>query len=528
MAIIVGTEWSNSLNGTTGDDELYGLEGEDYLYGDAGNDYLEGGAGNDTLDGGTGDDVMAGGAGDDLYWVDSASDTVVELAGGGTDTVRIRISTYTAPANVEIVDTRYVWSAPVTVTGNSLGNTFIMGYGAISVNGAGGFDTASYFNFSDLTVDLLTGEQTGAASDDTLVSIENLTGSSGADILRGNNGANVLDGWTGADTLVGRGGNDVYLVDNAGDTVVEAAGEGVDEVRTKGLSTYTLAANVEKLTNTSSSTFTGYGNALANDLVGGQGIDWLYGLDGNDYLSGGVGGDHLLGGLGNDTLYGGPGNDFLLGGDGNDTYILDHVGDSITENEGEGTDTVYASIEAYTLADNVENLNANLAGIAFSGTGNDIANVITGLGGNDTLDGAWGDDQLNGGGGDDLLFGGYGDDVLVGGAGVDTLVGVQGADLFRFSAGDSGTGSAADLIADFTQGEDRIDLLGIDASLVVPGDQAFSFIGSDAFSGAAGELRYEYDGTYTWLQGDLDGDAVPDVEIRLNGDVSLLASDFIL
>jgi len=527
MATIVGNEWADSLNGTSGDDEIYGLEGDDYLNGGAGNDQLDGGAGNDTLDGGTGDDVMIGGSGDDTYWVDSASDVVMELSGGGIDTVKILVSTYTAPANVEIVDTRYAYGAPLTVTGNSLANTFIMGYGAVSVNGGGGLDTVSYLSLGAVTVDLLTGEQTGAAADDTLVSIENLTGSYGDDTLRGNNAANVLDGGVGADTLVGRGGNDIYLVDDSGDTVIEAAGEGVDEVRNKGLSSYTLPSNVEKLTNLYSSTFTGYGNALNNDLVGGQGTDWLYGQDGNDYLNGGAGADHLFGGAGNDTLFG-QGIDYLAGGLGNDTYILDHVGDTITEYEDEGTDTVTASLESFTLPDNVEMLNANLTGVSFQGTGNDLDNVITGLGGNDTLDGAWGNDELRGGGGNDLLFGGYGDDLLVGGAGADVLVGGDGYDVFRISSGESGTGTAADRISDFAQGYDRIDLLGIDADLVSPGNQGFNFIGGDAFSGTAGELRFEYDGTYTWVQADLNGDAVSDMEVRLTGDLTLMASDFIL
>jgi Ca2+-binding RTX toxin-like protein len=528
MATFVGTSLSDSLNGTAGDDEIYGLDGDNWMWGGAGSDWLEGGAGNDSLDGGTGDDVLIGGAGDDLYWIDSASDTVVEAAGGGNDTVRIQLSSYTAAANIEVVDTRWAPTGPITVTGNSLANTFIMGYGAVSVNGGAGNDTASYFNMGTVTVDLLTGEQAGAAADDTLTSIENLTGSSGDDTLRGNAGANVLDGGAGADTLVGRTGNDVYLVDNAGDVVVEAAGEGMDEVRVKGLSTYTLAANVERLTNLSSSAFTGYGNALNNDVTGGNGNDWLYGQDGNDSLAGGVGSDHLFGGNGNDTLSGGFGTDYLNGGLGNDTYIADTSGDIVTEYEGEGTDSIYASVESYTLPDCVEILIANIAG-DFHGTGNDGDNVLWGAAGNDTLDGAWGNDEVRGGSGNDLLYGGYGDDLIVGGEGADVMIGGDGADTFRIGAGDTGTGAAADLVADLRQGEDKVDLIGLDANLLAPGDQAFTFVGGDAFTGTAGELRFEYDGAgYTWLQGDVDGDGVADFAVRFNGNVDLVASDFLL
>jgi Ca2+-binding RTX toxin-like protein len=528
MATITGTSLADSLTGTSGDDDIYGLDGDDYLYGYAGNDWLEGGLGNDIIDGGTGDDVMIGGAGNDIYYVDSSSDVVVEASGGGTDTVRLQMSAYTAAANIEIVDMRYAPYGAVSVVGNGLANTFLMGWGAMSVNGGAGSDTVSYYSLGSVTVDLATGEQTNAAADDILVGIENLTGSQGDDTLRGNSAANILDGGTGADILVGRAGNDVYIVDDSGDSVVEAAGEGSDEVRVTLLSAYTLAANVERMTNLGSSTFTGYGNALNNDLTGGYGNDWLYGQDGNDNLVGGIGFDHLFGGNGNDTLSGGQGMDYLFGGLGNDTYVVDTSGDIITEYEGEGTDTIYASLDSYSLPDYVEVLIANISG-DFHGTGNDDDNVLWGAGGDDYLDGTWGNDEVRGGDGDDLMFGGYGDDLLVGGHGADVMIGGDGADVFRIGAGDTGVGAAADLVADLAQGQDEVDLIGIDANLLAPGDQAFTFIGGDAFSGTAGELRFEYDGSsYTWLQGDLDGDGVPDLEVRFNGNVDLVVSDFLL
>ncbi|HYI47162.1 MAG TPA: M10 family metallopeptidase C-terminal domain-containing protein [Allosphingosinicella sp.] len=95
---------------------------------------------------------------------------------------------------------------------------------------------------------------------------------------------------------------------------------------------------------------------------------------------------------------------------------------------------------------------------------------------------------MSGVGGDDQLFGGDGEDILSGGAGVDMLAGAAGADLFRFGAGDS-VASSTDLIADFLSGTDRIDLSQIDADLGTAGRQVFTFIGTEAFSATAGELR---------------------------------------
>jgi Ca2+-binding RTX toxin-like protein len=518
--------------GTASNDTITGSSDADVIYGYAGDDTLNGSSGNDELDGGAGNDTMTGGAGDDIFWVDSSGDVVLESAGGGTDTVRMQILSYTLPSNVEILDTRWAYGGPIYATGNSLANTFIMGFGAVSVDGAAGNDTASYMNFdTSVTVDLTTGEKAGVASDDTLTSIENLTGGTGDDVLRGTSGANVLDGGAGADTLVGHAGNDVYWVDNVGDTVVESVGEGNDEVKVRPgtITAFTLPDNVELLTYTGSSAFTGTGNALNNTITGGTSNDTLYGLDGNDYLIGGSGADHLYGGNGADTLDGGAAADYLYGGDGNDVYIVGNAGEQIFENAGEGTDTVYVSVASFVLPDNVENLIANASGIDFTLDGNDLDNSITGGGGNDLVMGETGNDTVNGGAGDDIVQGNEGDDLLIGGWGQDHLGGGPGADVFKFSSYESGTGASADFISDFTPGEDRIDLTGVDADIFTAGDQAFNFIGTDDFSGTAGELRYAFDDSgNTILQADVNGDGVSDFDITLQGVLTPTASDFML
>ena len=106
---ILGSDSNNFINSSTGADWLEGKGGNDWLFGGAGDDHLEGGAGNDELDGWQGNDTMIGGTGDDIYNVDSASDVVTEYANEGIDTVKVRKSSYTLPANVENADLRYLF-----------------------------------------------------------------------------------------------------------------------------------------------------------------------------------------------------------------------------------------------------------------------------------------------------------------------------------------------------------------------------------------------------------------------------------
>ena len=153
-------------------------------------------------------------------------------------------------------------------------------------------------------------------------------------------------------------------------------GGGTDTVQTS-LASYTLGADVENLTYTGAGNFTGTGNALDNIITGGVGSDVLNGGDGNDILNGGLGADAMNGGAGNDT------------------FVVDNVGDTVTEAVGGGTDLVQTSLASYVLAANVENLTYTGAG-NFTGTGNALANTITGGGGNDVLNGGAGADQLVG------------------------------------------------------------------------------------------------------------------------------------
>jgi Ca2+-binding RTX toxin-like protein len=165
----------------------------------------------------------------------------------------------------------------------------------------------------------------------------------------------------------------------------------------------------------------------------------------------------------------------------------------------------------YTLAANVENL--NYTGVpAFTGAGNDLANIITGGVGNDSLDG------------------GLGNDSLTGGAGADTLTGGTGADSFIFAnLSDIASGTAFDTLADFSHAQaDRIDVSGLDANTILAGNQAFAFIGTAAFTNVAGQLHYAVNGPDLVVSGDINGDGIADFSIAVDGVASLVAGDFVL
>lgn len=352
-----GNELANVLTGNSEANVLSGL---------AGNDTLKGLGGNDTFDGGTGADAMAGGLGDDVFVIDNAGDAVTEAAGEGADSVSASI-TYALAANVE--NLTLIGAAAINGTGNAAGNA-------------------------------LTGNVTGNV----------LTGLARNDTLNGLAGNDTLDGGAGADAMAGGAGNDVYVVDNSADAITEAAGEGIDEVRSS--IAYALGANVENLTLSGTAAINGYGNDAANVLSGNGGNNELWGQEGDDTLI-------SLGG--NDILHGNTGADAMAGGAGNDVYYVENAGDTATEASNAGTDLVYAAL-SYTLGANFENLTL-LGADALNGTGNAQANLITGNDADNVLAGLAGADTLNGGaGGNDTLDGGAGEDKMAGGTGNDVYL----------------------------------------------------------------------------------------------------------
>ena len=157
--------------------------------------------------------------------------------------------------------------------------------------------------------------------------------------------------------------------------------------------------------------------------------------------------------------------------------------------------------------------------------------------GNDKLYGGNNNDKLYGGKGNDLLKGDAGRDILQGNTGKDTMFGGSGADTFAFvnTSESKAKAKKADIIKDFQQDTDVIDLSAIDASTELGGNDAFSFNGTTAFSTESeGEIRYkQFDKAgakkdYTRVVIDTDSDRGAEMSIKLMGLHSLTEDDFIL
>jgi Ca2+-binding RTX toxin-like protein len=414
-----GSNHDDSLTGDGNGNRLSGAQGNDLLNGGAGNDTLDGGTGNDRLWGGTGADSLTGGDGSDQYYVDHAGDSVTETnanpATGGTDQVFSSLAAYTLGANVE--NGRILVAGIASLTGNDLDNLLYGGSGNNLLDGAGGNDTASYLygvsNGVSVSLAIAGPQATGGSGSDTLVGIENLSGSIHADTLTGDGNANrlegasgndtlaggagddTLDGGLGADSLIGGDGSDQYYVDHAGDSVTETNANpvsgGTDWVFS-GLTAYTLATHIEngRILATGAANLTG--NALDNLLDAGTGNNLLDGAGGNDTVS------------------------YLYAVSGSGVSVsLALAGAQATG--GSGSDTL-AGIE-------------NLSGSAYDDT-------LTGDAKANRLSGAQGNDFLNGGAGNDTLDGGAGNDRLWGGSGADSLIGGDGSDFYYLDdAGDS-------------------------------------------------------------------------------------------
>jgi Ca2+-binding RTX toxin-like protein len=279
---------------------------------------------------------------------------------------------------------------------------------------------------------------------------------------------------------------------------------------------------------------TAFGGSGSETMSGGSGTDLMEGGGGADLLNGDNGEDTMEGGAGADTLNGGNQADEIDGGEGNDV-VSGGTGADILEG-GEGIDTLSYTTSAGAVQVNLgtgETLFNDAQGDIVSGfervLGSQHGDMLIGSNGEDTLHGSGGFDYLAGGWGRDQIRGGAGNDTLDGGAGRNALIGGDGRDSFKFSVlADSGVdGGSRDVIRDFVQGQDVIDLSAIDPS-ALPGNQAFAFRGNLGFSGNAAEVAFLHSFGNTLVSLDADADGGADMSIMLTGLVTLVATDFVL
>lgn len=369
---IVGNDGANLITVTAGADSVSGGLGEDRLFvdyrlatgavtGDTSSNVAEAGGGGRlvTINGGfedfiiwtgTGADTITTGDGDDYIFTGNGAGTVTAgegansvVTGDGADTITggsggnyvvtgDGANTVTTGAGLDRILTGN--DADTIVSGSGQDRITAVG-GADSVDAGAGWDTL-VVDYAAATTNVTGGVTNGdglsghgghiadlAVATLDFVGVESflVTTGSGADsILTGDNqdsistaaGADRLDGGAGSDLLTGGSGNDTYIVDNAGDQLVELAGGGDDDVAMASVS-YRLAYGVNDLVLTGIAT-RGIGNSLANEITGNAVANSLQGLDGND---------RLVGGGGADKLYGGDGDDSLQGAGGADAYYFD-------------------------------------------------------------------------------------------------------------------------------------------------------------------------------------------------------------
>jgi Ca2+-binding RTX toxin-like protein len=456
------------------------ISGFENLSGSAGNDTLTGDGNVNVLAGDTGNDSLSGGAGNDTLYGDG----------------RIIIDTHNTGLSGPFItypDIEAAFPGSEFVDGNDV---LEGGDGDDSLWGGGGSDTASYAGASgEVVASLTSGFASGAAGNDNLHSIENLTGSAYHDILLGNGGANAIAGGDGHDYMRGIGGNDTlaggngddYLGGGFGDDVLDG-GAGFDRVAffhdavggvTVNLNIQGVAQNTGQGMDTLIGIEHASGTSFDDVLIGNGGDNWLWGEEGNDTFTAGAG---------NDLVEVGTGNHVADGGTGNDTLSFFANGTGVTANvtvslllQGAAQATGAGSM---TLT-GFENVSGSYQNDTLTGDGGN--NVLAGDVGNDILNGGDGADTLYGDGriivdthgvgtsgpittygdivaafpadglvsGNDTLVGGKGNDTLVGGGGDDILTGNQGDDTFVF-----GPGSGDDHVTDFAK-KDTIALNGI-------------------------------------------------------------------
>ncbi|MEA3052858.1 MAG: hypothetical protein QOG72_1761 [Sphingomonadales bacterium] len=483
----------------------------------AGIDMLDGGPGNDLLDGGGGADTMRGGAGNDVYYVDNVGDAVEENAGEGVDEVRTSLDSYSLLGS---------WIENLTATTNS----------------------AHDFRGSEAGNVL-----TGSVGNDTLRLQDG-----GGDIAHGGGGNDVLyfgGAFAGGDVADGGEGRDVLILQ--GNYILALSATGL-----VGIESISLQSGARTTWGDTANNFYDY-NLTMNDanvaagqqlIVNGQslraGEDFTFDgsaeSDGYFLVYGGNGVDTLKGGAGNDAFFfegarwgagdsvdGSAGRDALIISSGSGVNHFEFGANALTGIESISLNNRYTTDPSQKPSYELVLSNGNVApGATLIVNGSSLADP----GQTVSVDGSavhGGNLILFGGRGGDVLKGGDGADLIQGGEGIDVLAGGAGADTFRYAGAYDATAQFPDRILDFVSGVDKIDLTRIDADLFAAGDQAFHWIGSNAFTGggaaSAGELRaWQFNGSW-YVEGDMDGNGSAELVIQLTIPVAPpVQGDFLL
>jgi Ca2+-binding RTX toxin-like protein len=584
-------EGNDNITGASGNDIIKGEAGTDTLNGGDGNDILDGGDGNDSLIGGAGDDILLigeytgtdgfdGGAGFDEIRASMNGATIFfssmtgieKISSGGFSNVIIALQNllFWDFTNIQLSGIAMISGGiPAdTIIGSQGADVIYGGPGADNLKGGLGDDTFLYgvtdpqlrfdtvdggagwdkllANANGTTIELASMTSieeisTGGFNNVSLVSstladtidlrsvvvtgtfsVINLNG--GDDTFYGTAGADVVAGGTGADFIDTGDGDDIIQIGfNPGLDNIRG-GNGYDRlvaVETTAQILFSSFQGIEEIqgNNLSDTQIVGTANADLIDMrniVLSQ-IRWINGGAGNDTLYGSQGADTLFGAIGDDTIYGAGGNDKISfyqsegtdavdGGAGYDTLV------AATEYAIIGVSSM-TSIEAIAV-ETASGLSH--AGLAFTDNADNFDLSAIAVSGITFID-------LKAG--NDIFVGSSGADRIIGGAGRDQMTGGSGADVFDFNAVAE---IDFDTIVDFLSGTDRIDLSTIDARTNVNDDQAFTLIGTSAFTGVSGQLRYDVSGGVSTVQGDVNGDGLADFYLHVNGVSSLTATDFFL
>jgi len=433
---LLGAGGNDTINGGVGDDVLRGESGDDVLIGGTGNDTAFGGAGNDTIDltavgPGDGSSRADGGGGNDVLKGHATyTGTGTNLNGGlGNDTIygfglydnRADYRFYDYDSNAErnealVATLGAVGSAVlgaetdtlinvVNIRGTKQADKFLgsaaseyfMPYlGADTINGGGGTDRVEYGDLaSGVVVNLGTQTVQKPGATDTLISIEDATGTAFADTMIGSDGSNVFRPYSGADFVDG--------------------GAGFDTVRytyTWALS-LTTGVTVNLATGIAVDSW-GFTDTLVS-IEAAQGTSFADMLTGIDLSSTGSS-SQLRGLAGNDTLAA-PGADQRVAAD----YREDPA-------------AVRVNLAASNAVLGGVNVGAHRAKDGFGGTDTLVnIQVVIGSTFGDILNGSERADRLYGWSGNDTLLGNDGEDSLYGGEGVDSYAGGDGYDLIIFS-----------------------------------------------------------------------------------------------